>query len=207
MPSFCLKFLLHLFSRTTICVYLCPCPSIIINSASSHSQKYPSLGIIYMDTFIRTFLSWPASLPSSQESPHATPHLTISTLVTINCLSCMFTFSSYPYFLPSSCFRPVTFWQLKTNTETKHLVSIFTVTPTHPPHVRKNTTCFNFPVALRRSREFLLCLSQHLLPPYHNICNHLLWLLLCLYSWVDYKRHQGWVILFVIYPQVSVTNS
>lgn len=61
--------------------------------------------------------------------------------------------------------------------------------------------CFNFPVTLAES-EFLQCLSQHLLPPHHNIYKFSV-IGSCLYSSVTMKDIRAESFCSSYYPQFS----
>lgn len=131
MPSFCLKFFLHLFNRITICLHLCICSGIIISSASSHSGKYPSLyhshkGFPDLTSF-SAFLSRP------------TPDYFLPCQLYSKYDKLSFAFS--PPSILSPFFLPLDSHLLTIKNKNKTLGSIFHwATPTHPPSLSKNVT-------------------------------------------------------------------
>lgn len=131
MPSFCLKFFLHLFNRITIYLHLCICSGIIISSASSHSGKYPSLyhshkGFPDLTSF-SAFISRPTpdcSLPCQLYSKYDKLSFAFSPLSILS-----------PFFLPLDSHL------LIIKNKNKTLGPIFHwATPTHPPSLSKNVT-------------------------------------------------------------------
>lgn len=140
MPSFCLKFFPHLFNRIIICL-LMPISWHNNQQCLLSSQKYLFMYKLYGHchkgfpglTSFSAFLSRPTSSQS---------YLAIDTLVPINCLLCMCTWSPHPYFCPTFSSSSYLFiMKNKNNT----LVLIFHwVLPTNPPYFRKTTLSLIF---------------------------------------------------------------